>query len=502
LISHFISNQKLWLGLAVSVLALYFWALFSLSLNIPIGDDFPAFVDIAPDAVSGKLTARTFFKQINEHRILYNRIFWISGIGLFKAIDFKLLIIIGNLSLIGITWMFIRFQRQLAVPAGMIFVFANLFFSWVGYSNSLCSMMALQNFTFPLLAIAGLWLMTEVEKPNKVFLGLSLLTLAFYTTGLGFVAMLLGLFYLGFRKKYKLLIWASIPSAIFIFLYFLFFEPSPVQSSIFSGLSQPIELLKRYFAFIGGALPISFLSPIPEVILGVLLTGMLLWSIYSLKWDLPHNLFIITIFFMLLAAVVVAARFELNEYIANRFKINSAVLFASIAILFLKSIHSLKIRAFVTASFIVFTGILLAFSYKSYRDYKFWVDEFAVDLLNVKYGVETTAYLPKKAEHISRSFYNDDFQKLYFGLSESTILQPGEPIQILPAENSWCKIRGVTLYQLHLYNRPAIKITSLFGKTIGYLPIHQQLLSCKDSYGIARDQNQVKCFLVDLLPKK
>lgn len=497
----FLSNRKLWFGLALAVLVLYFWALFKLSLNIPIGDDFPAFVDIAPDAIQGELALKTFFKQINEHRILYNRVFWISGIWAFQTIDFKVLLIIGNLSLIGLTWMFVKFQRQLALPAGLILVFANVFFSWVGYSNSLCSMMALQNFTFPLLVMVGLWLMTHVEKPIKVYLGLGLLTLGFYTTGIGFVSLLFGLAYLGFRKKYKLLIWSTIPAALLIFAYFSFYEPSPVQSSIFAGLSQPIELIKRYFAFIGGIIPISALSPIPEVILGVILTGMLLWSIYKLKWDAPHAVVVITFFFMFLAAVVVAARFELNEYIANRFKISSAVLFACITVLFSMTIKGLKLRAFITAGFIGFTGLIAAFSYKSYNDYKFWVDEFAIDLLNVNHGIETTAFLPKKAEHITRSFYQTDFQNVYFGLKESSLNLPGTPVRILPAENSWCKIEGCSEDVLQQMVRPAIRLASADGKTVGYLPIHRAMMACKDTYGIL-GQKPLQGFIIDLFPSR
>jgi hypothetical protein len=498
ILTKLINNKFLWYGLAALIAAIYFCALYCLSLNIPIGDDFPAFVDIAPQAIDRSISLKTFLRQINEHRILYNRIWWITGIWIFNSIDFQILLFIGNFSLVFLVVFFLKIQRKYELPSAMVAVFSLLFFSWVGYSNSLCSMMALQNFTFPLLVIVGLWFMIENKQPIKIFLGLGLLTLAFYTTGLGFVAMLFGLVYLFIQKKYKTF-WISLAiSTFFIGLYFAFYEASSVQSSIFTGISQPLELLKRYLAFLGGVLPISKISPLPECLLGLIVLSMFISAIIRLKSQTPHGLFFIILFFFFLAAVVVLARFELNEYIANRFKIGSIVLFASISVLFIMSFKSNKTQMYLVVGLLFFTGVLNLFSYKSYYDYRLWVDEFAVDLLNVKLNKETIAYQPKGWKYIRNNYYQKDFSEIYKGLYAEYSELPKLPITLSKAELHDYSIHTQSIQNIKEFDRPVVVVLNEDLKPLGFLPIHVGQMICKDPHEIIESNPTSKAYLIDL----
>jgi hypothetical protein len=496
----FIHNRLIWIVLSSCLAIVYFFTLQSVSLNIPIGDDFPAFVDITPEAVKGTLTLSDFFSQINEHRIVYDRVFWIGGIWIFNVVDFKILTLIGNFSLLLIALFFCGIQSKYKLPAGLILVFSFLFLSWVGYSNSLCSMMALQNFTFPLLIISGLWKMVNGQKLFDVLIGLLLLTVGFYTTGLGFVAIIMGLIYLLYKKQHRALIIGSVISFFSIAVYFLYYTPSPVQSNLFAGLSNPVELIKRYLAFIGGILPISGLSPLPEIILGVFLLALFSWSLFRLRAKTPHDLLIILLFYLFLAAVVVLSRFELNEYIANRFKINSAIIFAGISLLFILAIQNTMFRAIFTALLIVFTGLLNAFSYKSINDYRFWVDEFATDLLNVNHGINTTAFLPKKGNYIRNSFYNEEFQMVYSGLKETEVLKTSIQIDLNQNSvgqyqiNDWEDIRTRSI------KRPAVMISGSKGNPIAFLPVNHISGFCVDVFGIIESNINCNIFLVNLNP--
>ncbi len=494
----FIHNRLTWIILSCCLAIVYFFTLHSVSLNIPIGDDFPAFVDITPEAFKGSLTLSDFFSQINEHRIFYDRIFWIGGIWIFNVIDFKTLTLIGNFSLVLIVLFFCSIQGKYKLPAGLILVFSLLFLSWVGYSNSLCSMMALQNFTFPLLIILGLWKMVNGQKLFDVLVGLLLLTVGFYTTGLGFVAIIMGLIYLLYKKQHRALMIGTVISFFSIAVYFIYYTPSPVQSNLFAGLSSPVELIKRYLAFIGGILPISGLSPLPEIILGILLLALFSWSLFRLRAKIPHALLIILLFYLFLAAVVVLSRFELNEYIANRFKINSAIIFAGISILFILAIQNTKFRAIITALLIVFTGLLNAFSYKSINDYRFWVDEFATDLINCKYGIETTAFQPKKASYIGNAFYNKDFQRVYNGLSEENLHIIDAEVKLTPIDASWYSIGSNERIKFENLIHPVVIACASDGKTLAYFPIHQSRLACKDVYGVIKSNVDCRFKLVEL----
>ncbi|MEZ5172442.1 MAG: hypothetical protein R2850_02735 [Bacteroidia bacterium] len=466
-------------------------------MNIPIGDDFPAFVDLTPDAVDGHLSLSRFFSQINEHRILYDRIFWIGGLWLFSAVNFKILLLIGNFSLILFVLFFNKIGKELQQNGWMTATMACLFLSWVGYSNSLCSMMALQNFTFPLMVCAGLWMMSVKQDLKGILGGLFLLALAFFTTGIGFLAMFCGMLVLLIRKMRKEALIATGISLVFVLVYFSFYEKSPVQSSLFAGLSQPVELLTRYFAFIGGILPISALSPLPEAALGLALSASLLYSVIRLGKRLPLHLTAITIFFLLLAAIVVAARFELNEFIANRFKINSAVIFACIVLLLAHALPKNKIRNLFVTGVFLFAAALLMFSYKSYNDYRFWVDEFACDLLNANHGIETTAYQPKGQKYIRASFSDSKFQSVYSGLSEEAILQDLIPARMNGLETGNYSLNTDVLAKGQI-SRPVLVCMNEQDDVLGYLPVHFSGMRIIDKHGILKRASGMKLFLGDL----
>lgn len=488
------------ISITILVLLCYFISFTELSLDIPIGDDFPAFVDLTPASVNGNLSTKDFFSQINEHRVLYDRIYWITGIKLFNTVNFQALQLIGNLSLIMLLLFFVKIGKLGSNSIWLIPTVAFVLFSWVGYSNSLCAMMALQNYGFPLFVCVGLWFMATSSDIYKTLLGLLILSLAFFTTGIGFISIGFGLSSLLIRKNYKALGYSSLISIVVIIAYFAFYTPSPVQSSIFSGLSQPFELLKRYFAFVGGILPISSLSPIPEIMLGIVLFSALCFSLIRLKKEAPHALLLITIFFLLLAAIVVAARFELNEYIANRFKINSAIIFICIIILFVKSLPQNKIRSFIIVGITFFTASLNLFNYKSFNDYRFWVDEFATDLLNVNHGLNTTAFLPKKGDYISKSFYSDEFQMVYSGLKETEVLKTSIPIVLEQNSEGKYLVNNWAGMEMKIIKRPAVLVSGVDGNVLGFLPINHTSGSCNDLSEIIKSNTNCSFFLVNLKP--
>jgi len=491
-------------GLSLLIIGVYFFAWFKLSLNIPIGDDFPAYVELTSKFSANQLKVSDFFLQINEHRILYDRLWWIINLGLTNFVNFKFLLFIGNLSLVFLLMFFYKIIADLKLSIWLLPAAALVIFSWVGYSNSLCSMMALQNYTFPLLVCWGIYFLANGSSNNQYFLGNIALLLAFYTSGIGFIAMAFGVTILFFRKLYKPALISLLVSAVFIGIYFKFYQSSPVQSDILAGISNPVELSIRYFAFLGGILNISHLSPIPEVILGLMLFGAFLFSLQKLKNKLPLDLLVITLFFLFLAGIVVTARFELNEYIANRFKINSAIIFICIAILFWQALAENKIRKFFIAGLLFITAALNLFNYKAFNDYKYWVDEFAVDLLNVKYGVETTAYQPKGKEYIRKAFYNPNFQKAFNGLNEQEILKYSIPVEVLSSPDGGLELRIKPL-QRSKVNRPVLCCKNQYDQIIGYFPLHGSKLNGEawkfnDVSGIIASKKNYTYLVADLKP--
>ena len=89
---------------------IYFFFVYSYSLNLPFADDF-AHLDetiriIQSTNFSEKLSI--IFAPHNEHRVVFTRLAFILSYVLFGEIDFRFLTIIGNTALVALFFLFLK----------------------------------------------------------------------------------------------------------------------------------------------------------------------------------------------------------------------------------------------------------------------------------------------------------------------------------------------------------------------------------------------------------
>jgi len=409
----FTFRNCIWFVCLIIILAFFiFWS--NISRNIPISDDFPAFVDFIIQFNSKGVGYQDFIVQINEHRVLYDRLWLYILLVLNGTVNFKILSLIGNLSLVALFLFLSRRAANASLNPIIYLVFSALIFSPLNYDNVFCAMMSLQNFTFPLLILTSLFLLVEKQSNASLIISYLLMSLAFFTTAIGFVAFLIGGLALLYQKrKTEMIIWLTF-SAVIVTIYFASYISPPLQGNTLDALMHPEILFVRYFAFLGAAIPISVLSPIPEFIIGITFFTLAAFSIFRMRRNPPVYWISVFLFFLLVAAAVAVGRFHLNEFIATRFKINSVYFISISIILFLLSYGSAKLfPRMILYGFSLFFLACTAFSYRAYADYKFWVDSYASDLMNIQNGVPTTIFLPKKTAYLKPRFTSRYFLRSY-----------------------------------------------------------------------------------------
>lgn len=420
----FISKYLIWFSSLLIITTFFiFWN--SISRNIPISDDFPAFIDFIIKYNSVGISIQDFTSQINEHKVLYDRLWLYIILLLTGSVNFKILSLIGNLSLVVLFIFLSRRAVKESLNPLIILIFSALIFSPLHYDNTFCAMMSLSNFTFPLLILISLYLLTEKQSYTFLLMSYLLMTLAFYTIAIGFVAFLIGGFVLLYQKrKADLIIWLTISAAI-VTLYFASYISPPLQGNPIEAFMHPQLLFFRFFAFMGAAIPISVLSPIPEFILGICFFTISAFSLYRMRKNPPVYWISVFLFFLTVAAAVAVGRFHLNEFIATRFKINSVCFISISLILFMKSYESNGL--FPRIILYGFTTLFLAstaFSYRAYSDYKYWVDSYAADLMDIQNGLPSTIFLPKKTDYLRPRFTSKYFLDSY--KPQSVYLHPSK----------------------------------------------------------------------------
>ncbi len=242
------------------------------------------------------------FKQHNEHRIVYDRIVSLIDYELFGQLNYVHLMLVGNLSLVGLLAVFMSALRRSGTrQAGQSVLYAVpvalLLFNLSQWENMFWGMASLQNFSVVLWVIAAFYFLSYTNRWGLAFaMGL----LATLTSGNGLMVWPIGFVLLAFRptpyasasKKnfYRPLIGWLLGAAVVIGLYFTGFEKPDGIAYVRPGA---IDLLKGWFAVVGAAaevLPMG--SPLRS---SMLLGGiMVLITLFIVGWTLWSNRLIIS----------------------------------------------------------------------------------------------------------------------------------------------------------------------------------------------------------------
>ncbi len=383
-------------GFLIFVPIIVFWYVWAhYAVNVPKWDDHALKVFLinldAESSVWRKLYL--FFSQHNEHRIVYDRLVTWLDFNLTGKLNYRHLMVIGNLSLLGLLVVFGRvLGRSVVTQAGtqsmgtlanglqylppVAFLLLNL----SHWENMFWGMAALQNFTVMLWVIWGIYSLAFSPSVGPALL---LATAATLTSGNGLFiwpvgfALLLSQLWLRTRAGYKpLLIW-TVSALVAIGLYFLNYEKPAGNPPVRGSFS---DLLQGWLAFNGAAaeaFPLRIPFTLCVLLGGVVTVIVLIAGLFILRKALTRRLlssfdyfFVATTVFLLGTAATVAwsrVGFGINTLITSRYKLYSLLLLALVYSYAIVQVRS-SYQKWVFYSGLIFGIVLMASSYRTYLD--------------------------------------------------------------------------------------------------------------------------------------
>jgi len=358
-------------------IGIYFGVWDYYAINIPKWDDhaLKAFIVEYAQAGTWQEKLKAVFKQHNEHRIALDRVFTWLDFSLFGKLNYRHLMMIGNLLLLGVIPLWYVLLKNNKKP---LFALVPIPFIWLTlafWENMYWGMAAVQNFGVITLA---LWTIYLAVNPKPVYFALAILmgALTISTSAIGILILPICtvlLFLSGDRKRSVIL---GIASIIGVFAYFWTYQQPGTNPESKASLFQ---LAKGYMAFLG-----SFAESIPVkdhfgacVVMGIVLflvavsiASTILFRIstkkYSVKFERITDLFCLgALMFILATGLIVVygrAGFGLEGLITSRFKIYSVLLLMVAYLYVVIPIRGSFLSPYITA--IVFLAVTFnVFSY-------------------------------------------------------------------------------------------------------------------------------------------
>ncbi|KQS33720.1 hypothetical protein [Dyadobacter sp. Leaf189] len=347
------------------------------AINIPKWDDhaFKAFIIEYSQAADWKGELRALLRQHNEHRIVLTRIFAWLDFWIFGSLNYKHLMICGNLLLIGVIPLWFELLKKNKKPLFALLPVPFLWLTLAFWENMYWGMSAVQNFGVVTLT---LWTMFLCVKPKTLpfVISLFLAVLTMLTSGNGLLVLPLGallLFLSGDRKRFAIwILW----SGAAVFGYFSTYEKFDNNPVTRAGVFQ---LIKGYMSFLGSfaeSFPVldhfkvCFFLGIVLFFVAVSIVSTTLFRIvrnkYTNKFEKTTDLFCLgTVLFILGTALIVVysrAGFGIETLVTSRYKIYSVLLLLVAYLYVVIPIRGSFLTPYITA--IVFLAVVFnVFSY-------------------------------------------------------------------------------------------------------------------------------------------
>ena len=285
------------LGLIVAPIAYFYLILNAHIVNIPYTDDWNLLETVykfrkEPDFVEA---AKILFEQVNQHRFAFERLVMLAMVLLTGTVNIKVLIMLGNLFLLGISYLFFLTCRQERVSWYYFIPVPYILFNLVYYENAFWGIAAIQNtplIFFAFLSAYGL----GHRNTGGLFLGIGAALIATFVSGTGMVTWIIGAIILVFQKRYRHLIpWLGL--AVGVILFYFLFDYHFIESSGGKVWEHPIFNGLLLFGFWGNALYLDIPHPLypafyPDMVACVFL-GLFLglaFLAWVLRYFISHKL--------------------------------------------------------------------------------------------------------------------------------------------------------------------------------------------------------------------
>ncbi|GAB3512656.1 hypothetical protein GCM10027442_24170 [Emticicia fontis] len=382
-------------------LALFGYTFQKYAINIPHWDDLAVRNSLADFLTTGSFfqKIKILFAQHNEHRIFLTRVFALLVFTIKGTLDLKILMLLGNLSLIGILFIFYRLNHRNKLELLALVPISFLLFSSALYENVFWGMASVQNFWVLFLAFLSFYLLVfSYGKVSKTYFYLAIVSsfLGVFTSSNGILIPIIGVAVLLFQKRHReLVIWAGV-SVLLLFLYFFQYQSSPDKAAKVD-FSSPTLLLKGVLAVIANAIDVSFITPNKHLDLSMA-TGVIVLIIIALfsfqvlfrKYEINqrnNDLFLLNclVFLGITCAGIAVGRisYGIEVLLTSKYKINSVLIFCICYLIILNSIAKQRQPTFILVAIILsvcfnFYTYFAEFQHISYLRHERITDQFKI----------------------------------------------------------------------------------------------------------------------------
>jgi hypothetical protein len=343
-------------ALVAMPIVLFYGCYLLYSRNYPYCDDYNAILGFvldmrAPHTWLEHLAA--LLAQHNDHRIVLVRVLSLAQVGMFGALNFRMLTLVGNCAFLLIFVLLAKGAPRTRDVEYALVPVAFLLFSFRPYEGIFWSMVSLSGFWVVAIALTSLYFLQRSARWTDwtwaVFFG----GLASVTQGNGKGVWIVGVMLLGVaRRRRQLLAWIAIGGIVFLLDRFLFHS--------FSGYGTPLARswrnFRSSFAFLGAALPGS-----AGLVMGAGMLGFFVWLTVRRYFERAPFLYFALAFIVLNAIAVLFARPSAS--FPSRYSIYSMLFLAASYLAVIDWLHARSVpraRAVVGATTMVAVPLFLA----------------------------------------------------------------------------------------------------------------------------------------------
>jgi hypothetical protein len=199
--------------------------------------------------------------QMNEHRVLYVRLFTLLVYGVLGRIDHGVLTFIGSLHLLIIPIVFWKTLMKNGFGKAFMIPVILIIFSIQPYENNFWVITSLQHSVAIIFSVWAFYLVAFTQKSSYSYFAVSLLVMAMFTNGngmFGFIAVLPVVFIE--RTKKEKIVWGIVTILCFAGYFYDFRMPSH-KPSVSANITEYFLLIViDFFAFFGSVIDTSVLS--------------------------------------------------------------------------------------------------------------------------------------------------------------------------------------------------------------------------------------------------
>jgi hypothetical protein len=255
------------------------------ALNVPFEDDFGILRNIYDMGVSDdfKVQFRNAISTSNEHPIIISKLFFGLNIWLFKSINFKALMFIGNAIFLSSFVVFFRLLKQHRLSLWILLPLPYILLSGSTFESGLWAICSFQYNAICGFFIWAIYLIfPNKANPKKIYLGLFLLVCTLVCNGNGILAFLLIGMGLLYQKRWKEL---GVTVALLLILKFFL-----LTNSYYKTPNPALTALSSFCILVGGSLKTDSLNGIIQLIGGLIIGFIALASLNYIIRRKQHTL--------------------------------------------------------------------------------------------------------------------------------------------------------------------------------------------------------------------